>query len=254
MQIFNLNSILMVILGMFACSIEQAQSTEKNVLLSVQVQPYYDSKKALINVSRYSESLGTESVESLKATAEQMLKEKPLLTPEQMYVVAVRMYNLGLKDEALYWFYEARYRSGLFVGALKDRYHLDSNSETFKLWTAYNAFYDQTKDVFNQYAEQDYDRWLKLIRKVRALNRFSVPDLVQLFPDSEFVDDIEIINEKVVGSRLDELAMYVMDKQVGGLDQYLMKKKNVELKENLERRVARETQSASNPLTSPRKH
>ncbi len=214
---------------------------EDPVALSVEVDPFYSSKKAQIQVGKYSDSLQSEDLEGLLKTVRVMKREKHLLSPEQMYVLSIQLYNLGAKDEGLYWFYAARYRTSLYVGSLRDRNQLKKDSKELKLWQAYQSFTDQIGKPIESHGAQNYGRWLNIIRKVRADNR-EIPDMATIFPNTSFVKKLGVINEKFVGIRLDELALYIEDKKVGGLAKYRKKQKHQADLKRLKNRMAKNKQ------------
>ncbi len=155
--------------------------------LPVIVSPFYDSSSHQINVGDYSEQLGTFNFEELSTLVEEMAAKKDELTPEQMFVLAIRLFELGDNDNAVYWFYEAQFRAKLFLIAL-DPAHIGGRGDpSFELPTAYNAFTQLSTEYINGYAGCDIDNWVDIATKVRNDNP-NPPDLGKLFPGVVFVE------------------------------------------------------------------
>ena len=70
----------------------------------------------------------------------------------ELYVAAIRLYDLGYRKEAIYWFYSAQYRGRQF-GVLLDQTKMGSiGSPGFELLHAQNAFYQLVGPYINGYA------------------------------------------------------------------------------------------------------
>ena len=77
------------------------------------------------------------------------------LTFPELYVAAIRLYDLGYRKEAVYWFYSAQYRGRQF-GVLLDQTKMGSiGSPGFELLHAQNAFYQLVGPLH---------QWLRLLR------------------------------------------------------------------------------------------
>ena len=69
-----------------------------------------------------------------------------------MYVAAIRLYDLGHKDEAVYWFYTAQYRARVFTSILDKENVGTIGSEAFELKQAYASFNQLAGEYINGYA------------------------------------------------------------------------------------------------------
>lgn len=155
--------------------------------ISIAVSPFYDSEGPQINVGEYSQRLGNSDLESLATLSQEMAKTKHTLTPQQMYVLAIRLYDLGEKDGAVYWFYEAQFRAKLFQLAIEPEQMVRVGEPTFELNAAYNSFQKVAGDAINGYAGCDLDNWIRITTLVMNDNP-SPPELDQLFPEVTFVE------------------------------------------------------------------
>jgi hypothetical protein len=68
------------------------------------VTPYYDSKGPVISVGRFSSGLASANLEEFLAIIVEMKKDWGRLTFPELYVAAIRLYDLGYRKEAVYWF------------------------------------------------------------------------------------------------------------------------------------------------------
>lgn len=158
-----------------------------SVSKSIAVTPFYDSNGPEIHVGEYSERLGITDLESMSTLAQEMADQKQTLTPQQMYVLAIRLYDLGDKDAAVYWFYEAQFRAKLFRLAIDPAQMVRVGEPTFELTAAYDSFQTLAGDFINGYAGCDMDNWIRITTQVMNDNP-NPPELDQMFPEVTFVE------------------------------------------------------------------
>jgi hypothetical protein len=179
--------------------------------LPIAVSPFYDSTSNQINVGNYSQQLSTSSFQELASVVDEMTKQRDLLTPEQMFVLSIRLFDLGDNDSAVYWFYEAQFRAKLFLIAL-DPSHIGSPGDpSFELPNAYNAFTQLTTEFINGYAGCDVENWVSIATTVKNDNP-KPPDLNKLFPGVVFVQNTQwqMLNDQVAAG-LDSLINYLSE-------------------------------------------
>ncbi len=135
------------------------------------VTPYYNSEGPEINVGPLSEALALATPDTIGSMAEAWRPALAYQPASTLFVLAVRLFDLGQHDAGLYWFYQAQYRARLLhqvldpaqVGALFD--------PAFELNSAHSAFMSLTGPTFNGYAGCSQTRWLSTIERVRAENQ-----------------------------------------------------------------------------------
>jgi hypothetical protein len=88
--------------------------------------------------------------------SEELKKEKDKLRADVMYVAAIRLYDLGHKDEAVHWFYSAQYRARVFSSILDKEKVGSIGSEAFELKQAYLSFNQLAGEYINGYAFGDW--------------------------------------------------------------------------------------------------
>lgn len=179
--------------------------------LPVTVSPFYNSESNEINVGDYSEQLSTSSFQELAAVVQEMTKHRDVLTPEQMFVMAIRLFDAGDTDSALYWFYEAQFRAKLFTIALDPSHIGSAGDPSFELPSAYNAFTQLSTEFINGYAGCDIENWVNIATIVRNDNP-KPPDLNKLFPGVVFVQSTQwqMLNDQVAAG-LDSLINYLSE-------------------------------------------
>jgi hypothetical protein len=84
--------------------------------IPVYVQPYYEAPKTPggprhVAVGRsYDALLASDRREDIVAARDRVVSDPKLVTPMTMMVLAIRFYDVGLRDDAVFWFYVAKDR------------------------------------------------------------------------------------------------------------------------------------------------
>ena len=153
--------------------------------IEVYVTPYYNSDGPVIEVGRFSKGLGAKSEQEFVDTILKMKQTWNELRFPEMYVAAIRLYDLGFRNESTYWFYSAQYR-GRLLASLVDQQKMGSiGAPAFELVQAANAFQQLVGPFINGYAFGDIDRLVQIIERVQTENK-TVPDLEKLYPSVPF--------------------------------------------------------------------
>jgi hypothetical protein len=178
--------LLMLVALIFASVALKATQPEINPShIDVYVTPYYDSKGPAVKVGRFSSGLASAKEDDFLTTIAEMKKDWDRLTFPEVYVGAIRLYDLGYRKEAVYWFYSAQYRGRQF-GVLLDQSKMGSmGSPGFELLHAQNAFYQLVGAYINGYAFGDMDGLVKIVERVQEEGR-RIPDLQAAYPGVTF--------------------------------------------------------------------
>src|SRR6266571_3134445 len=153
--------------------------------IEVYVTPYYNSKGPTINVGPFSKGLGANSELDFVATIAKMKQSWDTLSFPEVYVAAIRLYDLGFRKEAIYWFYSAQYR-GRLLATLIDREKMGSIGDPgFEFVQAANAFQQLVGPYINGYAFGDIDQLIPIIERVQREGKV-VPDLTKIYPSVTF--------------------------------------------------------------------
>lgn len=150
--------------------------------MPVYITPYYNSEGIQINVGKFSDKLSTMTLGNAESIQESLRSEWNELRPETMYVMAVRLYDLGLKDESVYWFYSAQYRAKLFQGILDPKKVGGIGSSAFELKQAYGAFFELAGEYINGYAFGNPKKLAEIVTTVREEGK-QLPDFADIYPD-----------------------------------------------------------------------
>jgi hypothetical protein len=93
-----------------------AQAAEPVKQIGIYVEPYYRAARAAgeapqVKVgSRYDALLMSSQREDIFKARDAMLADAKLVTPMALMALAVRLYDVGERDEAVFWFYAAKDR------------------------------------------------------------------------------------------------------------------------------------------------
>src|SRR6266853_564413 len=162
----NLPALLAVVFLGYAI-VAAGQTINDPARIEVYVTPYYNSKGPTINVGPFSKGLGANTEPEFVATIARMKQSWDTLSFPETYVAAIRLYDLGFRKEAIYWFYSAQYR-GRLLATLVDRDKMGSIGDPgFELVQAANAFQQLVGPYVNGYAFGDVDQLVPIIEKVQ---------------------------------------------------------------------------------------
>ena len=153
--------------------------------IDVYVTPYYNSKGPDVHVGSWSKGLATINEPEFVATISKMKQSWNDLRFPEMYVAAIRLYDLGFRSEATYWFYSAQYRGRLFA-ALVDQEKMGSiGTPALELVQAANAFQQLVGPYINGYAFGNIDHFIQIVARVQKENQTG-SDLDKLYPGVAF--------------------------------------------------------------------
>lgn len=181
--------------------------------IEIYVTPIYNSKGPQIAVGRWSKELTAATADTIRDLATKMKKDEwEILSPEAMSIVAIRLYDLGHKDDSVYWFYSAQWRARLLrelisksdVGGLGD--------PAFERTQALNALYQLSGPYINRYAFGKLKTLEKTLAKVREENQ-SIPSFHKIYPKQGFIPDNEWAEKnKIITTGFDKLADQIKTK------------------------------------------
>jgi hypothetical protein len=106
---------LIAIAGAAAFSVSMAQAAEPVRHIGIYVQPYYEAAREeggtpRVAVGRSFEALASNKREDILAVRDAIVRDPKLVTPMTMMVLAIRLYDVGLRDDSVFWFYAAKDR------------------------------------------------------------------------------------------------------------------------------------------------
>lgn len=154
--------------------------------MPIYVTPYYDSKGPQVAVGPYSEQIAKANTSSARSLSDALKAHRGELRPEAMFALAVRLYDLGEKDEAVYWFYTAQYRARLFASVVDPSSPRAIGSAGFELMQAYGAFQQLAGEYINGYGFGDLAKLDKTLHVVLE-EGMQLPDFATLFPEVKLI-------------------------------------------------------------------
>src|SRR6266480_3229456 len=106
-------SFLLVIVFFGCANLTVGQTINDPARIEVYITPYYNSKGPTIEAGPFSTGLSANNEAEFGAAIVKMKQSWNSLRFPEMYVAAIRLYDLGFRNEATYWFYSAQYRGRL---------------------------------------------------------------------------------------------------------------------------------------------
>src|SRR6266702_7813216 len=176
---------VIVVLIVICAGLVAGQTITDPAHIEVYIMPYYNSKGPAVDVGPFSSGLAAKSESEFLATIAKMKASWETLNFPEVYVAAIRLYDLGFRKDSIYWFYSAQYRGRLFA-TLTDQEKMGSMGDPgFELFQAQNAFQQLVGPYINGYAFGDIDQLVPIIEKVQREGKV-VPELTKIYPGVVF--------------------------------------------------------------------
>jgi len=166
------------------------QSVSDPARIEVYITPYYNSEGPVVEIGRFGKGLAAKDEPEFVETILKMKQSWRELRFPEMYVAAIRLYDLGFRNESTYWFYSAQYRGRLFASLVDQEKMGSMGASAFELVQAANAFQQLVGPYINGYAFGDIDRLLQIVERVQKENK-TVPELEKLYPGVTFKRKLE---------------------------------------------------------------
>ena len=177
---------LIALVFVVVCSgLAAAQTITDPAHIEVYITPYYNSNGPAIEVGRFSSGLAAKSESEFLATIAKMKQSWETLNFPEVYVAAIRLYDLGFRKDSIYWFYSAQYRGRLFATLIDQNKMGSIGNAGFELFQAQNAFQQLVGPYINGYAFGDIDQLVPIIERVQREGRV-VPELTKIYPGVVF--------------------------------------------------------------------
>ena len=177
---------LIALVFVVVCSgLAAAQTITDPAHIEVYITPYYNSNGPAIEVGRFSSGLAAKSESEFLATIAKMKQSWETLNFPELYVAAIRLYDLGFRKDSIYWFYSAQYRGRLFATLIDQNKMGSIGNAGFELFQAQNAFQQLVGPYINGYAFGDIDQLIPIIERVQREGKV-VPELTKIYPGVVF--------------------------------------------------------------------
>lgn len=165
--------------------------------IGIYVTPYYDSNKPSVNVGKYSKGLASKNEKVFSSTILKMKKNLKQLNSIELYVASVRLYDMGFRDESVYWFYLAQMQARVFANILDRQKVGKMGSFSFELNHANGSFYQLAGPFINGYAYKDMDKLVKILNSIKT-KKATLNQMKSLYPKAVFKSTKEA-NEDING-------------------------------------------------------
>jgi hypothetical protein len=103
-------AVALALLALPAAAVEQVR------FIKLEVEPFYvssasrEGRPRIGPLIKYNEQLASKRREDIAAARDAMAAEAATTSPMALMVLAIRLYDVGLRDDAVFWFYAARDR------------------------------------------------------------------------------------------------------------------------------------------------
>ncbi len=177
---------LIALVFVVVCSgLAAAQTITDPAHVEVYITPYYNSKGPAVDVGPFSNGLAAKSESEFLAAIAKMKASWETLNFPEVYVAAIRLYDLGFRKDSIYWFYSAQYRGRLFATLIDQNKMGSIGNAGFELFQAQNAFQQLVGPYINGYAFGDIDQLIPIIERVQREGKV-VPELTKIYPGVVF--------------------------------------------------------------------
>ena len=183
---------LFLIVLLAGCNAKEGSKEQINIYVS----PFYDSTPLQINVGEYSNRLKSDSPVKMLRLADELKEKIDEVNALTLYVLSIRLYNLGEKDESVYWFYTAQFRARVMLDMAVG---LDPTGAP----AALGAFQDLTGRWINGYAFGDPDKAFSILEQV-IKDVQHMKYIKKAYPGYDFrpeSEQAEVVSEQIKGLR-----------------------------------------------------
>lgn len=168
---------------------EDKQASGRESRIAVDIPPYYMHNGHRADVGAYSEGLSAADRNVVLQTASNMEKDWKNLPVTAMYVAALRLFEIGERDRALYWYEAAKYRAALFMKLLDGTSDMNRmGSKAFELSRAHTTFFLALRPYIGEYGLCDIGNYQKTAARA-GFGRDDTPKLDTIYPGVVFLPD-----------------------------------------------------------------
>jgi hypothetical protein len=186
------------------------ETIEKVTYLPIYVTPFYSGPKkqgelpSEVNtgMAEFDKLLKTNNKNDILKVRDLINKDNARVTPMTLFILSARLFDVGEKDEAVFWFYTARDRFRV-TQKVGDNIFLATALDTS------NSFNELMGPSINGYAFCDIDKQVKTIKAAAAwtkLNPYStllLPQIKSPHPDRQKIID-EVVKERINQAAMNE--------------------------------------------------
>lgn len=165
-------------------------------------EPYYNYDPLKITIGKYKKELLTNDTTELISLASKIKADINSTDIESLYFLSIRLYDLGKKDDAFYWFQTAKSRARIFMNTLDPKKIGSIGDETFELKQFFVTCNQLVGEYLNGYGLNDFDKGIAVFEKVKNEVK-NIQSYKNVYPNIQFLDDKTVEKEKA--NKEDEL-------------------------------------------------
>src|ERR1700728_1762466 len=154
------------ILSIFYATAIQGQATKAPI--PFYALPYYNYKSLTITIGKYKNELLTGDSAALNRLAATIKADINNTDIESLYFLSIRLYDMGKKDAAFYWFQTAKARARVFITMLDPAKTGGIGAPAFEREQLFGAINEIVGEYLNGYGFNDVDKCLAVFIRVRS--------------------------------------------------------------------------------------
>ncbi len=170
--------------------------------------PYYNFDPLSITIGKYKNELLTNDTVALTVLADRIKADINNTDIESLFFLSIRLYDLGKKDDAFYWFHTAKSRAIVFIDMLDPKKIGSIGDKPFELKQFFITTSQLVGEYLNGYGFNDIDKGIAVIEKVKSEIK-NIQSYKVVYKDIHFLNDNKLENERTEGEeRLTKLIDY----------------------------------------------
>ena len=188
----NIPGMLCVLSILYATTI-QGQPT--NGPIPFYALPYYNYKPLTITIGKYKDRLMTTDTAALTRLAATIKADINNTDVESLYFLSIRLYDMGKKDAAFYWFQTAKARARVFITMLDPAKTGGIGAPAFEREQLFGAINESVGEYLNGYGFNDLNKCLAVFIRVRSEVK-DIRSYKAVYKQMVFLDDARLESAK----------------------------------------------------------
>jgi len=157
--------------------------------------PYYNFEPLTITIGKYQKELLTNDLAELKKIEEKIKNDINNTDIESLYILSIRLYDLGEKDDAFYWFQTAKTRARIFINMLDKEKIGSIGSIAFEIKQFFVSCNQLVGEYMNGCGFNDFEKGLATYEKVKNEVK-NIQSYKNVYKNISFIDDSNLETQK----------------------------------------------------------
>lgn len=184
---------IVTVLTIFTLTAVNGQSLKGHI--PFYATPYYYYDPLTISIGKYKSQLLTNNIAELTSLEETIKNDLNNTDVESLYFLSIRLYDLGKKDDAYYWFQTAKSRARIFMNMLDPEKIGSIGSSAFELKQLFITINQIVGEYMNGYGFNDLDKGIAVLEKVKSEVK-NIQSYKDIYKNIAFLDDSNLEKEK----------------------------------------------------------